>query len=465
METKKIKEWVIKNKIPLILILLFLVAFLIRLAPMRVSHIWDETVYLQHSEIFFSGRDNFSELSFRPPFLSILFYFGYFIWHSPFMAHIIVALFSSLSLIFIYLICRDLYDEETGLFSAILIALSPFLIYSSHYLLTGVVSLAFMTISTYFFLKCDSSNRYCILAGFFLAIAFLTRFTSVFLALLFIILALSMKIDFKSLVKTGVASLVFVSPYLIWAKIKLGSFLSPFILARSLVASPLDPKFFYLKNMPVLLGLFALIGIGLYVAKILVSLKRKEKTNLYDLAFIIWGVLFVVYMSTTPHKELRYIIPFVFPAYIISAKGFSYFFTILFKKFWGVIAVLLLIISSPFISLFILNYLGIDFHFIDRTKSEQVIVSEYIRGNLPEGCVVYSNYNYPVIAYYSGKKTVGLWPQNEKFYDVYPSVMPEKGYFVTSFAEKHPTKDFVENDDRFNLVEKIGNVYIYNYSP
>ncbi len=66
----------------LIILFILIIAFFLRLLPIRIAHFWDETVYLQHAEIFFSGRTNFDdELSFRPPLLSIKLNFAFFIKH------------------------------------------------------------------------------------------------------------------------------------------------------------------------------------------------------------------------------------------------------------------------------------------------------------------------------------------------------------------------------------------------
>jgi len=50
-----------------------LLALLIRIVPLTYSHFWDETVYLQHARVILDGRADYEELSYRPPFLSLIY--------------------------------------------------------------------------------------------------------------------------------------------------------------------------------------------------------------------------------------------------------------------------------------------------------------------------------------------------------------------------------------------------------
>mgnify|MGYP001570212378 CR=1 FL=1 len=93
------RKWVIG-----LVLLILLLAFALRLFPLRIYHWWDETVYLQNAETIFFGADNYDELAFRPPLLSIIFGLGFLFYHSVVTASILIAILNALGIVFIYLI-------------------------------------------------------------------------------------------------------------------------------------------------------------------------------------------------------------------------------------------------------------------------------------------------------------------------------------------------------------------------
>ena len=131
------------------LAILLAVSFIISLWPLQMSHWWDEAVYLQHSEIIFSGVDNYNEFELRPPVLPMLFAAGYIIKHHMFTASVITSLLGTLGVLFTFLVGKKLYNEEIGLLSALFLGLSPFTATASHWIMTDMPSLSFIIISFY----------------------------------------------------------------------------------------------------------------------------------------------------------------------------------------------------------------------------------------------------------------------------------------------------------------------------
>src|SRR6266404_7516595 len=82
-------------------ILLVAGAFIVRLWPMSQAHFWDEAVYLQNAEVICCGKTNYSELSSRPPLLSILFAAAFLLWHHVYAASVLTALLNAAGPLFL----------------------------------------------------------------------------------------------------------------------------------------------------------------------------------------------------------------------------------------------------------------------------------------------------------------------------------------------------------------------------
>lgn len=442
----------------LFIIFLLVVPFYFRLFPIRTSHYWDETVYLQHSEVMFEGRDNYSELSFRPPLLSAIFYLGYFVWHSVFMAHIIVALLSILGVYYLYLLGSELYNKRIGLIAGLTLAYCPVVVLWSRYTLTGAVALTFSIISTYYFVR---GKRYAaILSGLFLGLAVLSRFTSLALTLLFLLMFIFKKVELKYVAKVILVFLISMVPYFIFAHVTTGFFLKPFLSATTVVADHNVPIMFYFTNIHKVLYISS-AGLVLYLYSLF-----KRKGSVKDLALLIFGFAFMLYMTKLPHKELRYLIPVTFPFFLVSAKGFYHGLSLKVKKYWLVFLVIFVLLLLVFVSV---DY---DFeHRILRYDSEAKVVGEWMSENLDNG-VLYTNAEHPILAYYSGFKTLGLYPRDERIYDQLFNNLTQDGYFVYREGEVvyetdipvHPNKEFLDTDHHFKLIKSFDSYHIYKFT-
>src|SRR3989344_7734767 len=229
-------------------VLIFIIAFSLRLFPIRISNWWDETVYLQHAEVFFSGRTNYDEFSFRPPLLSILFYITYFIWHHIFAVSILVAFINTLTPVFIFLIGKKLYSNRVGGIAGLLSAFVPFIVRNSNYLLTDAPVITFMAIAFYFSLYKDK-NIYLFLSGVFCSLAILMKFTAVLFVPIIFLFLLFNKVKIKRLLIFIFGVLLVLTPYFIWMQLIYGDFLIPFKIGPSFVADKNEPTLFYFYNL------------------------------------------------------------------------------------------------------------------------------------------------------------------------------------------------------------------------
>src|SRR5262249_3333063 len=131
--------------------------------PLTYSHFWDEAVYLQHAKVMLDGRDNYSELSSRPPLLSAMYALGFALWDSVYVANIIQGIVSSLAIVFLFLYVRRAFGTVPALFAAALLAFTPFVMRVSHELLTDGPALTLMLAAMWLFDK--PGTRFALLAG------------------------------------------------------------------------------------------------------------------------------------------------------------------------------------------------------------------------------------------------------------------------------------------------------------
>jgi 4-amino-4-deoxy-L-arabinose transferase-like glycosyltransferase len=248
----------------------------------------------------------------------------------PFMISIIIRLFGSswtyaafvniiahtITLIFVFLIAKDLYNEKVALLASGFMAFDPMgLILSGRIWIDGTLML-WLTISFYFFIKGKKSERNYYLCGIFLGLAFLTKASAYpMIAIYFIILKFRVRgIHFKAFF----LAIVVFSPWILW-NLKLG--LNPFyfkfvqpdqIEYAKLVMTPWYTSILGLVAInPVFL--FSLFGIGYLIAS-------KESTT--D-GLLLWALIYLfVFSFLVKLKGLYYLAPAIPPLLILASWYF-----------------------------------------------------------------------------------------------------------------------------------------------
>ena len=460
----------------LFLILLLLTAFIVRLWPLELWHFWDETVYLQHSEVIFSGRSNFDEFHLRPPVLPILIAFGYLFHHHMFTASVIVSLLGTAGVLFTFLLGRELFDRKTALIAAVIMAFSPYVVKASHWIMTNVPALTFIMMSFYLALrgiKKDVGLLY-VLSGFFFGVSILTRFTS--LVLLFVIpfYLFAYRKPVKAHLFYAIGVSIPMVPYLIWSQLEYGFFLFPFIIARGAVSHGNESAFFYFERFSELFPLVVLIGLVVYVASRVVCFKNSvrsfgslktvlsKKFAKEDLTLVLWSVVFFAYVSITQHKEIRYLLPVALPVILLSARGCAPLFNVKNKILK---TVFLFVLSVLFIASFSEAFVRLDEPFVSPLKTDALRASDFILARGSDLNFVYSNTNHPVHAYYTGMSVTGVQFMND-FYLNFPENMPHKGYFIfyPGFG-KEPGVEWLESRPEFSRLKDLDTLVIYEYRP
>ena len=276
-----------------------------------------------------------------------------------------------------------------------------------------------------------------------------------------------------------VAAGVTIAPYLIWVRWNYGSFLFPFVLARRIVTewtAPVASGFYFdavLEMFPPSLRLFFALGLLLFVMRWPAALGSQTKRQL---VLLMWGLAFFAYMLTIGHKEVRYLLPLAIPVVIISALSVTAFFRWIAhqaRAVWvaGVllgVAVAVADYASPFQKL--------RAPWTDRSESEEVQIAGYLREHSTPADTIYAAHNFPVLAFYSGRRTVSLLPIQAEFEQVWHRAMARRGFLVyyppAGIKETHsknphfmPDQQFIDASPEFRLARSFPSATVYHYEP
>src|SRR3990170_1584648 len=249
------------------LLLLFAAAFLVRLWPIWQVHFWDEAVYLQNAKVICCGKTNYSELSSRPPLLSLLFAGAFALWNHDYAASLLVALLNGLAPVFLYWAGKMLYNSRTtGLIASLLLAFSPLFAKVGNSLLTDhpALSLILVSFSTLLWaLRRDSQLGFA-LAGFFCALAGLMRFTSLITVVIFPLFLLPHANRLRASVLFVLGWTAGFGPYLVWSRLEYGGFLATIRSALLNVLRVDMPWYYYLANWDDIFPWLSVAGVLLW---------------------------------------------------------------------------------------------------------------------------------------------------------------------------------------------------------
>jgi 4-amino-4-deoxy-L-arabinose transferase-like glycosyltransferase len=474
-----------------VLALILVLALLVRVVPLTYSHFWDETVFLQDAKVIVDGRTNYDEFFERPPVLSIVYALGFALWDNIYIANVMQGLFTTLAVLFVFLYVRSTFGLMAGISAAFLLAFAPYFVETSHELLTDMPAVALMLAAMWLFDK--RGARFGLLAGVAYGLAIETRFTSLFLLLYFLFeTALSLK-KTRHLLFLGAGAAASLAPYLIWLKWKYGSFFYSFVLARRIVqewTAPV-PATFYLQGVreifPFSLQVLLAVAVALLVLQSLARARTQNPTESGASAesldkikrqatLTIWGAAFFAYMLSIPHKEIRYLLPLAIPAVVIGAVGTTGLCQWLVQqrtplKAAGLLLGVLFVAvdyGSP-----LLRLAG---PYVDRSEWAEVEIARYLREHTSPTDTIYAAHNFPVLAFYSERRTVSLLPIQEHFEQEWRDFMSQPGFFVYFLPEHvgeihalhpalRPDRQFLAVHSNFFEVRAFPTATVYRYVP
>jgi 4-amino-4-deoxy-L-arabinose transferase-like glycosyltransferase len=284
-------------------------AFVVRLWPVWQVHFWDECVYLQNAEVLCCGKTNYSELSSRPPLLSLLFAVVFRVWHSAFAASLLTAALNALGPLFLFLSGRKLVSRTAAGIAALLLAFGPFFVNGNtgNSLLTDSPALTLILLSCWLTLEAAERNSawWTGFAGFVGALAVLMRFASVPAIGMVSLLLLRRGRWLRAVVRFGIGFGVAIVPYLLWSKIGYGGFLTTLQRGWANVAGSSEPPAYYIQHFVEVFSWIAVAGLVLWFVRAVLDARAGQKPTWRDAFLWAWAVAMLAYFSSITHKELR----------------------------------------------------------------------------------------------------------------------------------------------------------------
>jgi 4-amino-4-deoxy-L-arabinose transferase-like glycosyltransferase len=325
---------------------------------------WDESIYLLNARRFLMGYDPyvFFEL-FRPPAVP---YLISIIWSATgenyFVAIALQPILTTLAAGVLYLLIKKMFDYKTASVASVLSLIVPTAFEDTNHVLVYGAVLLFITASFYFlWLAIKERPEYYPIAALTLALATLTRYTTVALVGVFIIIVVFNRRKLMSRgswnavadfwVWVGVA--VFVAtwiPWLGWNYVNSGNYdplasvLNAYVVVRfseAAAGAPIGPWYSYVVNMPAYIGWpgCILLAVGLVDIR---TIKKGRRPIL-----LLWILPFILFLTYSRINDPRYYIEFTPALAVFAALGATKLANLPFfagrKKIlaWGLIALYL----------------------------------------------------------------------------------------------------------------------------
>jgi 4-amino-4-deoxy-L-arabinose transferase-like glycosyltransferase len=446
---------------------LLIIAFIIRIIfvfyiPLKD---WDETVYanlayeISKNPLYYSlnnsdwsdyipsgGKYGWPKIGFRPPLFPYMLSFFY-ILNLDFLISLFSPLIGAISVYFVYVLGKKLFNQRVALYSSILFLLLPFHVIYSAKIMPDVL-LTFLTLLTFlsFWKGYEENNeKYKILFGVLLALCTLTKYTAFFVMPVFLLYLLLKRKSISFLIDkyfwySILAFFVTLAPWFVYGIFEYENMFSPFIhgiIASKYWGGHKSWYFFFLYWF----RLFSFTGIIFFVSLIFLYKKVLSDKKLFIL--FIWSIIFLAIASYLPHKEERYILPIFPPIALVSA-----YFLDNIKKYKKKIMLFVI-----FVSLFSLSFeLNLNIYY---TQSKICFLRTlYFLKNVNENSLIITDES-PIVYYYTKLKT-HFYPNPWNFEIIKEWIKKDYksreiyvifgDYLVKSDEEKNKIKEDLENN-------------------
>ena len=470
-------------------VLLIAAAFVLRLWGLSKMHFWDETVYLQNAQVICCGKANYSELDSRPPLLSLFFAGVFLLWHHVYAASIATALLNALGPAFLYVSGRMIAGRFPAAIASLLLAFSPFFV--------GIFPTGFMSDDTGNSLLSDSPALTLILLSFWLLLRALCKQTDLRFACAGFVLALTVLMRFPSLPSVGMLSLLVlaadrwwraaltsgagfaagIGPYLCWSRFRYGGFFRTFRSGWERFQGPGGSLLFYLKNFGSIFSWITVAGLALWIGRwAWENWKQKggdhqvspvehtlgKRSRTLETFMWLWAAALLVFFSALRHKEPRYVMPLAPPLFLLAGIGLS----VLMKgrqTAAQVVGTVLLVGALAYTFLPVRQ--RFESPFVDDEVSEEMQVSDFLNHSVPPATVLYSNFNYPVFAYYTNLQVRRLLQHGSALYDAL-NRLPGDGILI-AYRESNviadPRLEWLDSNVHFRRFREFPSLVLYEY--
>ena len=175
------------KKTILVLIAILLLGLLLRIHDLATESLWlDEGISIRIARLNLLNIVNYCASGVHPPLhFIILHYWTGLFGDSEFSARFLSVIFGILALIVVYKLGSLIFDKETGILSALLMAISAFYIGNSQEARMYSLAILLALSSIYFFIKLFEKDNFSVKAGYvlFTTLLFYTQYSGFFILL------------------------------------------------------------------------------------------------------------------------------------------------------------------------------------------------------------------------------------------------------------------------------------------
>jgi len=459
---EKIKNW-FKNKNNLILFAIIVFAFAVRLyffVLVKNQPVWwDESEYLNMAKHWALGVEHLRYNAVRPVLFSLVIALLFKISPTEFLPRFFVLSLSLISVIGVYYLGKELYNEKIGLLSSFFASVFYLNLFFTYRLLMDIPSLAFFIFGALFFYKYFKykSNKSLYLAAFLISIGTLFKQSIAFiLGAIFIYVLITERLNFLKKKEMWIAGLIFISiqlPYIIWGYFKYKGFVytqatkvvtihnatsifEHFISGYRIFMGYLQLFPFYFSWLFLILFILGLFSMYKLLLGFDILIKNKEKSLNRDLfVLLILIVPLIISSILIAHNEDRYLLV-TFPIIFIISSMFIIKIYDYIKKYNKIIAIIVLVLLLGFninIQLFSPG------HANDLIKSKSYSYLEiknaglWIKENSEPGDVIMTQ-SIHQIEYYSDRKAEEYHSKEE--FETLRKENPNLKYYIISIIQK-----------------------------
>jgi 4-amino-4-deoxy-L-arabinose transferase-like glycosyltransferase len=491
-------SWCKKNYLLFLILLLTLAIRIFYFFITKNQPLWyDEAEYLNMAKSW-AGFYYWPSDVIRPILFPLVFRFLLLIGLGEVTFRLLMVGSSIISVFFMYKLGELLFNKRIGIYSAFLLSIFWSFSFYTNRLLVDVPLAMLWLITIYLFMNAYLNNKNWkafLLPGFFLGLSFLMKFSSALLVLfIFIYLAITEKKRIFKNIKLYVfylTSFITLLPYLIWQKIKFGSFIAFYLGARGgegigkehtffnslfdqtlfslKILDPLllkqEAVFFPLLSLLAIIGFFAILFYVAFLPEKIFNKNSKQNKGLFSLIWILSSLLFFGWINYGAYMDERYY--FVFYPVLLLFAAFSidkiYLF---FKKKGKYVGIIAIIIIFLFLGYSHLSYTDNLVKGKLDSFGELRQAGEFIQEIVPEGQNILSAEEIVQVLYYSERPInlnggfANLSDLNRTIEESKPShiVFPLYYYLTVHDSEGH-REVFYEvftNRRRFTPVKEFG---------
>jgi hypothetical protein len=466
------------------IVLLFAVGFLLRVWGLSYFHFWDEMVYLQNAKVICCGKTNYSELSYRPPLLSILFAGVFRLWDNVFAASIATAALNALGPVLLFFAGRRIVGRLPAMLAAVLLTCGPFFVGvfpsgfesddTGNSLLTDSPALTLVILALLLMLRAIEKPRLhrFALAGFAVSLAILMRFGSIPSVGLLCLLPLLASVRWKALAAMCAGIMAGLAPYLIWSRVNYGGFFRTLGVGWRNVEGPEPSRLFFIANLPAIftwagvvgLAIAAVVGLAAAIRYMRENPRAAEFTfsatpNALLILLWLWLLIDFSFFSLMPHKEPRYIMPLAPPLLLLAGYGLAQItgFKGRYLRLAGFV-----LLAAGMVACVFPSYSRIDGPFVIHDEPEEMKAAAFLVARYPPETPFYCNFNYPAFAYFTNY-TIGELPIGGP--EVYEAIdeIPAGGILVAYRKNEsgEPKIDLLNRNMKLKVIAEYTTLVIY----